>query len=218
MTVSRRTTLEWMASIGAVAALPRISRAADRAGVLAPTPADIVAGYGTDPNLKEPVVPWPLVLEPQALQQIAVLADLILPGSETVPAPSTRGVADFVNEWVSAPYPEQLQDRTTLSEGLRWVNAECLRRGQRAFLDSDERVRKAVVDDIARVNPQGSSALQHAFFRRLRYLVVTAHYTTTEGFQEIGYTGNVPLAAYPPITDEERAILQGALAKLGLSP
>jgi hypothetical protein len=218
MTVSRRTTLEWMASISVIAGLPRTLWAADRVGVPALTPADIPAGYGIDPNLKEPVVPWPLVMEPQALKQVAVLADLILPGSDTALTPSTLGVADFINEWVSAPYPEQLQDRTTLVNGLRWVDTESILRGQRAFLDSDEHTRKAIVEDLARADSRVASPLQHTFFRRLRYLVITAHYTTPEGFREIGYTGNEPLAAYPPMTDEERAILAGALAKLGLSP
>jgi hypothetical protein len=217
MTINRRTTLEWLASVSVLAALPRAAWSAGAIVASGPVSANNAAGYGTDPNLTEPVVPWPLIMAPHQLQQTAVLSDLILPGSPIAPAPSTRGVADFINEWVSAPYPDQLQDRTTLFEGLRWIDAECLRRAQRAFLDSDTRLRQALIDDIAVSNPTGPFAQQQLFFRRLRFLVVTAYYTTPEGFQEMGYSGNVPLAAYPPVTDDERAILHAALEKLGLS-
>jgi Gluconate 2-dehydrogenase subunit 3 len=67
-------------------------------------------------------------MEPHQLQHTAVLGDLILPGSTTAPAPSALGIPDFVDEWVSAPYPEQLEDRKTILEGLRWMDAEASRR------------------------------------------------------------------------------------------
>jgi hypothetical protein len=45
---------------------------------------------------------------------------------------------------------------------------------------------------------------------------VGAYYTTPEGFRDIGYVGNVPLETYPPISDQERALLEKALSALGL--
>lgn len=213
-TLSRRATLEWMAAVSLVSALPRGTWAAPSAP---PPSSSVFVGYGTDPNLKEPVVPWSLLMQPHQLQLTALLSDLILPGSATVPAPSTLGVADFVNEWVSAPYPNQLKDRATIFAGLRWIDAESVRREQKTFIESDDRVRQGIVDDIAQKCPQARFAEQSTFFQRLRFLVVSAYYTTPEGFQDIGYTGNVPLAAYPPMTGEERAIVDGALSKLGVS-
>jgi hypothetical protein len=53
-------------------------------------------------------------------------------------------------------------------------------------------------------------------FRKPYGLVVGVYYTTPEGFKDIGYSGNVPLESYPPITDEERAILEKALSALRL--
>jgi hypothetical protein len=199
-TLSRRATLEWMMAVSLASALPRATLGEPKA-----------VGYGLDPDLNKPVVPWPLIMQPRQLHQTAVLADIILPGT---PAPSTLGVADFVNEWVSAPYPDQLQDRAVVFEGLRWLDAESVRSGRAAFLECDPQVRQGIVDDIAR---KGSLPAERAvFFQRMRFLVVSAYYTTPEGFRDIGYTGNVPLAEYPPLTSEERTILDGALAKLGL--
>jgi hypothetical protein len=212
-TLSRRATLELMATISLASALPRAVW-----GEASPAaPAATSQGYGTDPNLTHPVVPWSLVMEPHQLQQTAVLANLILPGSANAPAPTALGVPDFVNEWVSAPYPEQQADRATIFEGLGWIDAEAIRRGQRSFLESAERIRQAIVVDIAPKSAKAPFAAQSVFFQRFRFLVVTAYYTTPEGFRDIGYTGNQPLAAYPALTDEERTILDSALSKLGLS-
>jgi hypothetical protein len=211
--VSRRETLKWFAAASVASALPQFGQAESKT-VVAFQPTR--EGYGTDPHLNHPSVPWPLILDAQQLKQAAVLADLILPGSATAPAPSALGVADFINEWVSAPYPDQREDRAIIVEGLRETDAQARSRAQRSFLEMDEESRQKLVGDIAR-NSADPAAGPRNFFRRFRYLVVGAYYTTPEGFKDIGYTGNVPLASYPRIADEERAILEKALSNLGLS-
>jgi Gluconate 2-dehydrogenase subunit 3 len=210
---SRRTTLQWMAAGSLLAGLPhgKLVAAPDELGS-PPTSK----GYGTDPDLKDPKVTWSLIMTPHQLEQTAVLADLILPGSAHSPAPSAVGVTDFINEWVSAPYPDQVQDRAVILEGLAWIDDEAKRRGRQGFLESDGRLRAQIVDEVFQKMPAPSSATQTRFMQRLRYLTVGAYYTTPEGLNEIGYIGNVAAASYAPITDVERQILDGALAKLGL--
>jgi hypothetical protein len=137
----------------------------------------------------------------------AVLADLILPGTESAPAPSTLGIPDFMDEWVSAPYPQQQSDRTIVLDGLQWIDAEARRLWQRDFLQIDAQQREQIV----------MAMLPKAFWSRFRYIVAGAYYTTPEGFKDIGYIGNVPLTSYPPVTDNERAILDAELRKLGIS-
>jgi hypothetical protein len=212
--LSRRTTLQWMAATSIASALPHRAPAADIQRIESTA---VAYGYGTDPNLKAPVIPWPLLMTPHQLQQTAVLADLILPGTAAAPAPSAIGVPDFINEWVSAPYPDQLRDRATLFEGLQWLDAEAVRRANRGFLDLGDALRQSIVNDIGQKAPKPPFIDQQPFFQRLRYLIVGAYYTTPEGFKDLGYIGNVPLANYPPITEEERAILDKALIALGLS-
>jgi hypothetical protein len=218
--LSRRTTLQWMAAASIASGLPHGASALPHGA-----PADtqriestpVPHGYGTDPNLKEPVIPWPLLMTPHQLQQTAILADLILPGTATAPAPSKLGVPDFINEWLSAPYPDQLRDRATLFAGLQWLDAEAARRANRGFIDLNDALRQSIVDDIGQKNLEAPFIEQKQFFQRLRYLIVGAYYTAPEGFKDLGYIGNVPLAQYPPITDEERTILDQALSKLELS-
>jgi hypothetical protein len=211
--LSRRATLQWLAASALAAGIPRPGTAAAPDGGES---ARLSPGYGTDPDLKDPVVTWSLVMTTYQLQQTAVLTDLILPGSTYSPAPSALGVPDFVNEWVSAPYPDQVQDRNVILDGLEWIDAEAMRRDRQGFLELNREAQSRIVEDIARRIPEPQFAAQATFFKRLRYIVVGAYYTTPEGFKDIGYIGNVPLPSYPAATEEERRILDGALAKLGL--
>jgi hypothetical protein len=212
--LSRRETLQWFAAISLTSVLPRETRGEASTLVdFRPT----ATGYGTDPDLHHPVVTWPLLMTPHQLQLTAVIADLILPGTATAPAPSAIAIPEFVNEWVSAPYPDQVQDRETIFGGLAWIDAEAVRRARWSFLESDDQTRSLIVDEIARNNSDGEVSAQGIFFQRFRYLVLGAYYTTPEGFKDIGYIGNVPLSEYPPITNEERKILDKALLNLELS-
>jgi len=212
--VSRRSTLQWLAATGLISAIPRYAHGAN--GRVAAFKA-ASKGYGTDPDLTHPVVPWTRTLTQRQLQLTAVLADLILPGSDSAPAPSMLGIPDFVDEWVSAPYPEQQMDRAIILEGLECIDAEAGRRWRKTFLEIDDAARQTMVSDIAGTSDRAAFAAQNTFFPRFRYVVVGAYYTTPEGFKDIGYIGNVPLESYPHITDEEKQILERELSKLGLS-
>jgi hypothetical protein len=83
--ISRRVALQWLAAASAASVLPQYARAGG-ATLVAFNPT--TGGLGTDPDLNHPVVPWRRIMEPPELRQTAVLADLILPGSNTAPAPS----------------------------------------------------------------------------------------------------------------------------------
>jgi choline dehydrogenase-like flavoprotein len=118
-------------------------------------------------------------------------------------------------ELLIAPYPEQLQDRATIFTGLHWIDAESNRRNNVPFLYNSPQMQRGILGDIAKKVLETEFAHQATFFQRLRFLVVSAYYTTPEGFRDIGYYGNVALSTYPPLTNEESAVLEGALSKLG---
>ena len=70
-------------------------------------------GYGTDPILVNPEpAPWKLSLTQAQLNLAAELAEAICPGA------IEAGVPDVLNEWLSAPYPKQADDRELLLAGL----------------------------------------------------------------------------------------------------
>ena len=115
--IDRRTALTWIGVVGAATVVG--------AGVVVYGPkiggkTPGTKGYGTDPKLVEPEpAPWPRLLSDGELQAAAALADFILPATATAPAASALGIPDFLDEWVSAPYPDQEKDRPLIRDVSR---------------------------------------------------------------------------------------------------
>jgi hypothetical protein len=209
--MDRRTTLKWM--FAAAATMPSIELAfgGDAAA------RDVSAtqtGYGTDPDLlKEWKAggPWPLTLTANARLTTAALCDLIIPADEISPAASAVGVVDFIDEWISAPYPQQRRDRTIVLPGLIWIEAEAQSRFGKAFTTITDEQRAVIANDIC--NPStaaANTATAARFFAKFRDLTAGGFYTTPVGMKDIGYVGNVPLAKFDGPPPE-------VLKKLGLA-
>ena len=106
-------------------------------------------GYGTDPNLLAGAVPWERTMTPQQLRSTAKLADIILPRtSQTSPSATEVHVPDFIDEWISAPYPSHQADREMIIEGLSWIDRESRRRFNKDFHQLSEEQSTAICDDI----------------------------------------------------------------------
>jgi hypothetical protein len=187
---TRRDTLAWlMRAMALTAAGP----AAAQAGA---APAPIIGpGYGTDPNLVHPVRPWPLTLGKEQLKTVTRLADLILPADEHSPAASALGVPEFVDEWVSAPYPAQSSDRRVVLAGLEWLDHAA---GGR-FADVSDAKAAEILDTICDQHTAHDAAAAE-FFARFRRICMTGFYTTPEGWADVGYVGNKPSQTFadPP--------------------
>lgn len=168
-------------------------------------------GYGTDPNVITPTSTWPRILSRHQLKLIGTLSDLILPATADHPPPSKIGIATFFNEWLSAPYPTQQEDKNTILPGLDLVDREAKRLFWVGFLWLTEKRRRTVVDEII-----GAGGNAHKFFVRFRYLVIGAYFTSDAGFKAIGYLGNVPLQSYAPVPKELEQTIDQDLRELGL--
>ncbi|HLT91157.1 MAG TPA: gluconate 2-dehydrogenase subunit 3 family protein [Woeseiaceae bacterium] len=222
--VDRRTTIKWLAATMA-AGYAGCSRDEKRVGPeIPPATSSVpaapvrVAGYGKDPDLMNPAVPWPRTLTDRELETAAALADMIIPADAHSPAASAVGVPDFVDEWVSAPYPEQQADREHVLAGLEWLDTESRTRFGSSFAGASDTQRAELLDLVAwpeRTPPELAGRAE--FFRRFRWIVVGAYYTTAEGMADVGYLGNTPIAGpYPGPTEEAMAHLRGILEQLGL--
>ena len=207
--MDRRTTIKWM--FAAAATVPALRVHGYTAEPLARDVAASQAGYGTDPDLVrqwKPGGPWPLTLGVQSRLTTAALCDLIIPADDVSPSASSVGVVDFIDEWISAPYPQQRGDREIVLSGLEWIEAEAQKRFGRGFVALDEKQKSAIADDVcspARVKPEFSKATK--FFSKFRDLTAGGFYTTPVGMKDIGYTGNVPLEKFegPPIEALKKA-------------
>jgi hypothetical protein len=197
--IDRRTAIAWIGAVGA----------ATGAGVVLagchPAQKPAAKGYGTDPNLVNPAkAPWPRLLSKDELTTAAILADFILPASGAAPAASALGIPDFIDEWVSAPYPSQLKDRPIIRDGLKALG--------RQVLNADAPKRAAALGAL----PASADEPTRTFFRRFRALTIGAYYTTEAGFKDIGYIGNVSRPSDPGPSAEVKAALETQLKMLGL--
>ena len=204
--MDRRTSIKWM--LAAATAMQSVQlRAGDPA---AREVATGQAGYGTDPDLVrewKPGGPWPLTLSADARLTTTALVDLIIPADEHSPAASAVGVVDFIDEWISAPYPAQRGDRDLVLPGLLWIEAEALQRFGKSFHVLGEPQKAAIADDICVASPAPKFATAAKFFAKFRDLTAGGFYTTPIGMKDIGYVGNVALDKFdgPPLAVLKKA-------------
>jgi hypothetical protein len=207
--IDRRTALAWVGVVGAALAVGT--------GVVVYGPKTggerVTRGYGTDPKLTKPEkAPWSRIMTREQLQAAAVMADFILPATATAPSAGALGVPDFIDEWVSAPYPDQLKDQPLILNGLNELTWRAKARHGVDFLAATPAQRNEILTALQ----TGAAGAPHGFFRRFRALVIGAYYTTPAGFKDIGYIGNVPRTADPGPSEAVKAHLDRELKKLGL--
>ncbi len=220
--IDRRTTIKWLAATMAAVSVgcstdrkflgDEIPPAPDsNDGLLGAARAPDNIGYGTDPDRTDPIVPWSRTMTEAQLVTASALCDTILPADDRSPAASAVGVPDFIDEWVSAPYSQQQDDREKIFAGLEQLEQQSRHQFGRRFDDAEDAQKSELIDALLVSDPAG-------FFNRFRYLTVGAFYTTRDGIEDIGYVGNVAVSGeYPGPTEEAMAHLAAVLKQLDLS-
>lgn len=208
--MDRRTAIKWMLTAASATMLAGSGFAAD--GALTSIP--VANGYGTDPDLLKTYKPgdvWPLTLTEDQRLTAAVLCDTIIPADAQGPSASAVRVHEFIDEWVSAPYPGHANDRKLIIDGLAWIDAESQKRFGNRFANLVLRQKNQICDDIC-YEPEAKPEFKTAarFFKRFRDLTAGGYYTTPEGMKDIGYVGNVALERFDGPPPE-------VLKKLGLA-
>ncbi len=217
--MDRRTALKWVLTAAASTAfiergLPSLRAATPAsAGANAVTPVT-ANGYGTDPDLVKDYKPgdvWPLTLTDDQRRTAAALCGLILPADGDNPSAAALGVHDFIDEWISAPYPAQRGDRVAILTGLAWIEAEARKRFAKGFADLSEAQMSAIADEICyepRARPEHKEPAR--FFAIYRNLTAGGYFSTPLGMAQVGYVGNTPLVTFDGPPPE-------VLRKLGLA-
>src|SRR5688572_20198664 len=203
MRIDRRTALKWVLAAAAAMQLPK------------PTFAEsmVKSGYGKDPDILKVYKAdslWPLTLSKSQRATATALSDTIIPADAESPAASAVGVVDFIDEWVSAPYPDNVRDKPIVLDGLAWIDAESQRRFKKDFAKLSDTQRAAICDDISAAEPKAEFTQAAAFFKRYRGLTVGGFYTTPIGMKDLRYVGNVALTSFDGPPPE-------VLKKLGLA-
>lgn len=209
--IDRRVAIKWMlTAAGSLALLERHAPAAVAGG-----PLDLVAGgYGPDPDLLKIYKPgdvWPLTFTAQQRRSAAALCDLIIPADAKSPSAGSLGVHDFIDEWISAPYPGHERDRGLVLGTLQWLETESQSRYSQPFTNTVVSQKRTLCDEICftpKAKPELRAIAQG--FSRFRDLTGGGFYTTPEGMKDIGYVGNVATVTFEGPPPE-------ALKRLGLA-
>lgn len=193
--MDRREAIKWILAAGATLSVLDGRRLDASTGK---------SGYGTDPNLMQVYKPgdlWPLTFTREQHRAAAALCDVILPADDKSPSASQLKVPDFIDEWISAPYPNQQVDRRQILEGLGWLDEESARRFHGSFADLSESQKQQICDEICSIQKATARNQKAArFFDKFRELTLGGFYTTPEGMKDVQYLGNVPLTKFdgPP--------------------
>ena len=199
--MDRRTTIKWIiAASASVPALREFARGDGKDSSLVTAYVPTPNGYGSDPDMLRVYKSgelWPLTLTEAQRKTATLLSDLIIPADASSPSASQVGVVDFLDEWISAPYDQQRQDKKMVLEGFAWLDRESTRRFSTSFAALDQARQSAICDDICwlpKAKPRFVAAAK--FFALYRDLTAGGFYTTPEGRRDLQYVGNIPLPRF----------------------
>lgn len=119
---------------------------------------------------------------------ITILGNLIIPTDEY----SGNAEEAHVPEFIEFMMKDQPFYQTPMRGGLRWLDMECLKRYDLAFVNCSEPQQKEILDGIAYPHDAEPELIQGVgFFNLLRGFVATGFFTSKIGIEDLGYQGNV---------------------------
>ena len=156
--------------------------------------------------IADPRVTVPVFFTPHEWETVRILVDLIIPRDERSGSATDAGVPEFMDFILN----DQADMQDPIRGGLAWLDNECRDRFGKAFVDSSDAQRAAVLDDIAwpaKARPELSNGVE--FFNRMRDLTASGFFSSKMGVDDLKYLGNTVVAEWngcPP----------AALARLGV--
>ena len=230
--LTRRQMLAISAAAGVAACAPQTAeqlRQAEANGIV-PWPEDVrvppvfAPGYGRYPDYDAigETGPWPKIVDDLTKRQLEKYADLILPASDgpygPAPSPSEVGIADFFDDWISAPYPYMSDTRRIVTRGMVWLDAQARHDFGTDWLGTTDEQAKSLLDRMMRADPDtGPMTHQRGMYDHLRKIIIGAYYTTPAGEADLGHVPPAPITGdYPGPTGEALAHTLALIEGLGL--
>jgi gluconate 2-dehydrogenase gamma chain len=139
------------------------------------------------------------------------LADDIIPRDERSGSATEAGVLDYIDFHMSVPETTD-EARTQMHGGLKWIDTESRKRFNVAYHQATQAQRHALLDDISGPPASVKPELRHGavFFANFRNQVGAGFFSSSMGWQDLKYLGNV-------FNPQWTGCPQPALAKLGVS-
>jgi gluconate 2-dehydrogenase gamma chain len=193
--VSRRGALKILGSVPVVAALGG-PQAAFAAAVL--------------PGVEAQAPTAPKFFTAHEWATVRMLVDYIIPRDEHSGSATDAKVPEYM-DFLLAEKDANVNTQIAIRGGLGWLDTECHKRFDKAFIASSDAQRRQVLDDIAypqKAKPGMSYGV--TFFNRFRDMTASGFFSSAIGWKDLQYIGNVANPGYDGCP-------QAALDKLGVS-
>ena len=133
---------------------------------------------------------------PEQYKTIQALCQTIIPADSDSGGAKEAGAPEFIDLLTSENPKYQLK----LGGGLMWLDAECMDRYEKSYLDCSPDQQKEILDLIAySKNAEKDSSLTPGleFFAFLREMTADGFFTSEIGIKYLGYVGNTYLLSFP---------------------
>jgi hypothetical protein len=193
--ISRRTALKVIAvGVGTASSLPVLEN-----GVLGQHKhADMQMGLA--PSASVPAVEVARFFNPQEMEMIAAISDLIIPTDEHSPGARAAGVAPFIDLMVNES-PNEI--KVLWRDGLAAVDRMSEQKFSAAFNRAGQEHQISLLKTISK-NERRPKTIEERFFVAIKSLTVDAYYTSPIGIhQDLQYKGNAVLQDFVGCTHPE---------------
>jgi gluconate 2-dehydrogenase gamma chain len=145
----------------------------------------------------------PKFFSPKNYKTLQALCQTIIPADSESGGAVEAGAPEFIDLLTSENPEYQLK----LGGGVMWLDAECIDRFGKAYLESTAEHQKEILDLIAyRKNAEKTPALLPGvdFFALLREMTADGFFTSQIGIKYLGYVGNTYVLSFngcPPVPE-----------------
>ncbi len=145
----------------------------------------------------------PKFFSPKDFKTLQVLCQTIIPADADSGGAMEAGAPEFIDLLTSENPKYQLQ----LGGGLMWLDAACMDRYDKPYLDCTSEQQKEILDAIAySKNAEKDPGLSPGveFFAFLRGMTADGFFTSQIGIKYLGYVGNTYLLSFngcPPVPE-----------------
>ena len=155
---------------------------------------------GQSPGASVPAAEDGRFFNPQEMETIAAISDLIIPTDEHSPGARASGVSGFIDLMVSESSNEI---KALWRDGLAAVDRMSERQFSAAFNQAGEEHQIALLKAISR-NERRPRTIEERFFVAIKSLTVDGYYTSAIGIhQDLRYVGNAYLKEFVGCTHAE---------------
>jgi len=208
--MSRRRALTVLGAVPIAAALGGGQQQQQTPQQQRPLTPGVTAPVPTTPSANREAPTGPRFFNKHEWATIALLVDYVIPRDERSGSATDAKVPEYI-DYLLSEKDASVSNQVAVHGGLAWLDTESRKRFGKTFIAAGDAQRREILDDIAypeKARPEMRYGV--TFFNRIRDMTASGFFSSSMGWQDVKYIGNVFNPGYdgcPP----------AALEKLGVS-